>query len=329
MAIEHELLPNTVLAIEYSGSRGVHQYGIMNINRPFFGQVYAGDVLGCTGTGADAVCGGDTGNLQNRLNPQYSNINFRSSNGDSYYNGLNVRLQSTNFRNVGLTFTTNYTYSHAIDNLSTTFSESGNNFNLGFLDPFNPGLDRGNADFDVRHRVVFSGVYEPTWLAFKNRSKWLQNTIGGWQFAPIFTARTGTPFTIYDCTSASQACVRIQDVAGLKRSSSTNTRDVTQANAYTYFTVPGGAANPYVNPAIGISDLPICNTPGIANGQCTLTPAQAGIGRNSFYGPGVWNLDLGVYKNFRLSERVGLQLRGEAFNILNHHNFYVNAGNTD
>ena len=50
-------------------------------------------------------------------------------------------------------------------------------------------------------------------------------------------------------------------------------------------------------------------------------PGQDGIGRNVFTGPGFWNLDLGLTKNFNLTERMRMQLRAEAFNALNHPNF--------
>jgi len=128
-ALERELVPNTVMSLEYSGSRGVHQYSISNLNP--LGSGVAD--LGLDPTVVDPL---------NRMNLQYSNINFRGSDGDSYYHGLNARLQSNNFRNYGITMTVNYTWSHAIDDLSSTFSEASNNFNLGFTDPFRPGLDR-------------------------------------------------------------------------------------------------------------------------------------------------------------------------------------------
>jgi hypothetical protein len=47
--------------------------------------------------------------------------------------------------------------------------------------------------------------------------------------------------------------------------------------------------------------------------------------RNQFRAPGVWNLDLGVYKSFKFGERVSLQLRGEAYNLFNHSNLYVDG----
>src|SRR5467141_292200 len=67
------------------------------------------------------------------------------------------------------------------NNLSSTFSEASNNFNLGFTDPFFPGLDRGNADFDIRHRFVMSAVWEVP--MFKNTRGALGQVLGRWSFA--------------------------------------------------------------------------------------------------------------------------------------------------
>jgi hypothetical protein len=49
-------------------------------------------------------------------------------------------------------------------------------------------------------------------------------------------------------------------------------------------------------------------------------------GRDYFHSPGVWNLDVGVYKSVRFNERMSLQLRLEAYNLFNHSNLYVNIG---
>src|SRR5207244_170705 len=115
-----------------------------NINRPGAGSVYLGD--------ARAL---------NRLNTDGpTSINFRGSDGTSNYNALILSLDSSNFRNKGLRLTTRYTYSVARDDLSTTFSETGQSFNLGHLDPFNPKLDYGYADFDERHRFTGSFVWD-------------------------------------------------------------------------------------------------------------------------------------------------------------------------
>jgi hypothetical protein len=52
-------------------------------------------------------------------------------------------------------------------------------------------------------------------------------------------------------------------------------------------------------------------------------------GRNAFRGPGYWNINLGIYKSFFLSERFTLQFRGELYNAFNHANLYVQNGNVD
>jgi len=101
LSLERELVPSTVLGLEYSASRGIHQYSISNLNPLASGVAF----LGQDPTVVDPLT---------RMNQQYSNINFRGSNGDSYYHGLNVRLQSNNFRKYGVALTANYTWSHTI-----------------------------------------------------------------------------------------------------------------------------------------------------------------------------------------------------------------------
>jgi hypothetical protein len=301
------------MALEYSGSRGLHQYTIEDPNRPGSGVVYGGD--------DPAV------NPLSRLHPLYSALNRRSDQGDSYYNGLNVSLRSSNFYNTGLTMTANYTWSHAIDTLSSTFSESFANYNLGLLDPFQPRLDRGDADFDIRHRFSFSAVYEIPF--FNNLNGFARQLLGGWSIAPIFTARTGTPFTLFDCTNAVAACSRpiFDDPTAVPRGESVD--DVgspTGANEFTYFQVPTFTS--WASPLTGTSDFGGCTVPG--QGAIQQCPWPANMERrNAFRAPGLWNLDLGVYKSFKLTERVGLQLRGEAYNLFNHSNLFVDPNNLD
>jgi hypothetical protein len=72
-----------------------------------------------------------------RLNNQYGSINNRGSEGDSYYNGMNLGFQMTDFERTGLIITANYTLACSTDNLSSTFSESNSSVNsvgnLGYL----------------------------------------------------------------------------------------------------------------------------------------------------------------------------------------------------
>jgi hypothetical protein len=308
-AVEQQVGNNSVFAIEYSGSRGVHQYTIENPNRPGSGVIYGGDDTAVSGL--------------SRLNRQYTNINRRGASGDSYYNAMNLRFESSNFRQLGLQLRANYTWAHTIDDLSSTFSESSNNFNLGLLDPFNAGLDRGNSEFDVRHRFALSAVYETPFG--KGMSGWMKQLVGGWSIAPIFTAYTGFPFSIFDCTNAAQVCPRAFSDQRLQLDNS-NVGPQVGPNLYNYVPIPQDQAGVFMNPTLGVSDFGDCG-PGTAPGACAF-PANM-TRRNSFRGPGHYNLDLGVYKSFKVTERVGLQLRAEAFNMLNHANLFVLGDTAD
>ena len=137
-------------------------------------------------------------------NAQYSSINMRGSMGSSSYNALNLKFQTQNLHNTGLSMVANWTWSHALDDISSTFSDSlqgGSGYigSLGYTDPFNPKLDWGPADYDVRHRLVISPIWETPW--FKSGKSIAAQALGGWSAVGVFTARTGVPFTAYDQTN--------------------------------------------------------------------------------------------------------------------------------
>ena len=77
----------------------------------------------------------------------------------------------------------------------------GANFNLGYVDAFDPMLDYGYSEFDVRHRAIVSFIWELP--IFRNSEGAVKTLLGGWQLAGLFTARTGRPFTLWDCTNRS------------------------------------------------------------------------------------------------------------------------------
>ena len=95
---------------------------------------------------------------------------------------------------------TNFTWSHSLDDLSSTFAEnaqggSGYIGNLGYLDPLNPKLDWGSSDFDVGKRLVIAPIWQTPWY---KSERGLGEALGGWSLTAIFTARTGIPFSAYD-----------------------------------------------------------------------------------------------------------------------------------
>ncbi len=346
LSVERQITPRVSAGIAYSGSRGIHNYSIANYNRSYYGEIYEHDPL---------LYQPSQLKNSNRLNPQYTSINIRGADGDSYYNGLNLKFTGSNLLRTGLTVTSNYTYSHSTDNTSSTFTDGGSNADVGsvaYFDPYNHLLDHGNSDFDARHRISTSFIWAVPFA--RNTTGFTRSALDGWEIGTIFSATTGTPFTMYDCgLIAITACPRArfsQTPNYARTGNSTPVPNSPDTFAYINFpdyyvpgppdakgnptTVRNTAAYPsYLDPVsnagssptaknpsrIGASDLPT-----IVNGIDTFPGGMTA--RNAFRGPGSYNLNMDVNKNIKFSERYGLQLRGEAYNVLNHANSYLNLG---
>lgn len=321
---DYQVAPNNVISTTYTGSRGLHLYDIKNYNGLGSGNALLGDPVTDPEGSVNQTTGGINQALT-RLNPQYSNINNRGSNGDSYYQAVNVQFQSSDIRHLGLSLVANYTFAHETDDLSTTFSESSNAFSLGYTNPFNPSLDHGNGDFDIRHRFVVAPIYRTPYFA--GRHGLLAEALGGYQVTGIYQLHTGTPFTFFDSTNNASA----YNVARY-----TPTTPITQ---HTYKSIPsgqnGGGANSYV-----LGTLPAANSfgnpnlpgpsSGNGNGASDWGPFPANMtARNSFRGPGEWGFDAALSKSFPIKEGISLELRAEGFNILNHHNLFLQEANND
>ena len=318
LAVEHQLAPSTILAISYSGARGVHLYDIANVNMLGAGQAYLGDAL-VTGSSPDGTETCPYSNPSNgvptcytRLNSQYSNINRRSSDGESNYNALNIKFQTQNLHHTGVTIVANYTYAHSLDDLSDTFSGSLSQGSIGYTDPTHPQLDYGSSDYDIRHRLVLSPIWQTPW--FKSGHGFLPNALGGWNISGIYTVRSGIPFSVYDETDLLNytSIPRLTPSTPITQYSVYGTPVQIGPNQYNALNVPAAAMLGPLNPTLGISDF---------------GPFPANMtGRNAFRGPGAWNFDAAVEKAFKLTERFGLTFRAEGFDVFNHHNFYVNSG---
>jgi hypothetical protein len=242
------------------------------------------------------------------LNPQYSTINRRGAAAHSTYNAMNVRYDIQNIKNSGLTLRLNYTWSHAIDDLSDTFSSGANTETLGYTNLLDPEFDKGNAYFDNRHRIAVSAIYA---IPYAHGLKGpFRAILDGWEFAPVFTARTGAPYSIFDFTNAYQIATRVIP---------------------DQFIPANGTEFQYAGPnsynIIDFSKIPVDEYASPITGTSDFGPWPSSMtGRNYFHTPGVYNLDFGIYKSVRFTERMSLQLRLEAFNALNHSNLYVNTG---
>jgi outer membrane receptor for ferrienterochelin and colicin len=299
VSYQRELGSSTSASIEYSGSTGRGLYDLADVNKP----------------GAELVILGDATKAWNkRPNTQYTAFNTRGNRGQSQYHSVTFGIDARKVAETGLQFSAKYTLGSAKDNLSSTFSDSSANYNLGYLDAFDPMLDYGYAEFDVRHRFVMSGIWNLPF--FLNSTGATRTLLGGWQVNWIFTARTGFPFTLWDCTSGYYYCMRAVDPIGIPRTANGNTA-TGNPNEYMLLDLSKlmPTAGSYVNPLTGTSDY------GPYPSNMTK--------RDAFRGPGAWNVDFGFSKRFRFGPRYAAQLRIEAYNLFNHANMYAIAANAD
>lgn len=298
ITFEREISKNTVAKLDYSGSAGRKLYSIANINRAGTGTYYLGSIAttGCNGLAPT-----------DRLNCQYSNINFRGSDGTSNYFSFTPALESTNLFGTGVVLTARYTYSSAKDNLSSTFSGSNNNFNLGYVDPFNPMLDYGYADFDVRHRFIAAFSYE---VPFKGSNKVVRNVFGGWNVGGTVNIQSGSPFTIWDATAFNVTTSYRLLNGGRITVNNPTANDSGFANLFDYITITGAPT---------ATDI-------LGNNEVGPYPSNMSR-RNSFRGPGYWNTDISLFKNVKINERYSLEFRVDALNLFNKANIFVDGAN--
>lgn len=198
------------------------------------------------------------------------------------------------------------TLSHSIDNQSTVT----NTVTSGGLicDATNLRVCRGNSDFDIRHLFNANGIYELPFGRGKsfggNASGLLDAVIGGWQLSGIYAARSGLPFSL---ASVAWSRTFIYDGANGVPAPIIGNAD---------------ALRPRIQDAAG-GTIQFFADPETAR-AATRYPRHGEAGnRNALRGPGFWNLDMALLKNFRLpwSDTQRLQIRAEAYNAFNHHSF--------
>lgn len=232
-----------------------------------------------------------------------NNVNELTNNGISNYNG--VTMSFTRRLTKGFIGSINYTYSHALDDVSNggmlQFS-----IDDSYLYQFNPaGLrvqNYSNADYDARHALSANYVWD---LPFKSSNRALNQMIGGWTISGDFFARTGYPFTVTD---------------GIPSLYLGNALNVTGIPAQWNGTGPTSCGKPGVdsgNNLIACLDA-TAQFPVSYDGTETGFPSTR---RNIFRGPNYFNTDLNVLKHFKIAEKATFAVGANFYNVLNHPNF--------
>ena len=218
--------------------------------------------------------------------PGLSSIQRVGPEANSNYNALQFSLRKTSG---DLTLDVAYTYSHSLD-------DSSDNQDSNFVNSFDLHKNYASSNYDQRHILTAAWTYDVPF-----HGKGLSRTfLGGWQYAGIMTAQTGTPFSVVNGVYG--------DSAGVG--------DGTTGIGSFADVVGDPHATPNCLPLVaGTKGTPLFNCAAYAETQ-GLTFGSSG--RNSLNHPRRINFDMSLYKVFKPTEKVSVQFRAEGFNIFNH-----------
>lgn len=253
---------------------------------------------------------------------------FPTPDVNSNYHAMNARLQRR-FAN-GFQFDAIYRWSKSLDQLS--YEGPGGVTNQTY--PLNNKTEWGPSDFDVRHNITLSGIWDLPF--FRKQNNLAGKILGGWQISGIWTSHTGFPWTpkvdVQLRTAAGEFYGPVRPIAyiGPEPLSNSNANFLQAGgifpNAGPAVQIPGTCL--FRNNYFILSVLPVRGTPA----SCTSGPYPGdpsnvlnfpGIGRNVFRGPKYSSADMTLSKRFGipgLGETSGLDIRFNFFNVFNNLN---------
>ena len=230
--------------------------------------------------------------------PGLGSVGEYLSEGTSSYHSLQVSYQHS-YHN-GLTVSTNYTYSHAIDDASDLSLEGQEGF--GNADPFDlKKFETGNSDLDLRHRFVATATYElPFGKSYTGAEKL---ALSGWQVNGILILNSGSPFSITD------------NFTGFANS--------------VFNGIGGGTTRPEQIASPGISNQSNAEFFNTNAFEIPVLGTIGNLGRNTLFGPAFHSFNFSAFKDFAITEKIKLQFRTEVFNLTNTPNFFIPNNQND
>ena len=261
---------------------------------------------------------GTNGSVNFFPNPNALGADYLTNYTNSTYNALQVDVSHR--MATGLQFQANYTYSKVLSDSTGTSQTRLEHF----LDLGNGKIERARADFDLTNAIKGNFAYDlPIGKGHRANFRPLQALLSGWTTSGILTWQSGAPFSI------------LSGRGTLNRSSGTrsdsNTANTvlhkTQLDNLLQLRVTSGGPFFVAASAIGADGRAVAADGSPAfNGQEFFNPEAGTIGalqRRMFSGPWSFNLDAGLVKRTRITERQSLEFRAEASNVTNHPSFAV------
>lgn len=307
--VQKQLPSNIVGMISYVGSKGTHLTLQRNINQllpvPLSQNPYVpgepinesdcstlktsqgADIQGQAAVNLGVACGDNPDPLRPVLG--YSNITRIENTANSNYHSLQISARRTVGR---LNASLAYTYSHSIDNSSDRFDDT-------FVDSYNLQFTRANSNFDQRHILTFSYVYDLP--LFSKSTGVTRAVLSGWQLSGIGSIQSGTPFSVANGTDFSDAAGVANGVSGT-----------------------GSFADIVGDPRSGFQRNVGDEGPRLYNPDAYAVPRGLTFGdsgRNSLTRTRRTNFDMALFKHFPITESSAFEFRWELFNVFNHTQF--------
>jgi hypothetical protein len=295
LEIQRQLGSRYSVGVNYAGNHG---YDLMTANT--WPGIFC---VSCPGPGN--TFGGLIGPTQ--TDPRFNEISDLTNNGFSSYNGVTASFKIRPTR--GFSGQANYTWSHGRDTCSNNCLEPFVANTLVSVRyqaaPVLPGSAYGNSDYDVRHNFNLNYVYQTP-------SQWsnglMKHIVGGWTVGGTLFYHTGLPWSPVDTVKRSYFASQTV-VGGLR----TTTPLATFAGGKVISHSCGRAA---AQAGAAIGGTPCAFATDFAVGD-----NDFGNSRNTLRGPGFFDTDISLLKNFKVGERFGFAIGATAFDVLNHQNF--------
>ena len=295
---EHVLTPGTGVADGYTSNTAL----VANIS-PYVSRGDFADWLFSVAGIANAAGTGYILPANVGMASQFAENTVYTNKGFSSYNGMLVTLHKN--AGFGLTFDINYTWSHAIDNVSVTANTPAYG-GYGFIcDVVRPRICRGNSDFDISNQINGYVTYDLPYghgRMFGGSSSWIANELlGGWSLSALPRWQTGFPYfaganAFVAGFANNAAAILVGNKSDMNIHLHTGACSPTDANT---------CLLAYSNQTRALSDY--------------TGPVGFQVGsRNNLRGPRQTQLDAGVSKSFPIVRGVVFKLRGDAFNVMNH-----------
>ena len=325
--IQQQIAPSFMLDVGYFGDHSTHLLGAEEIDQPKPG-AWTGVVdprtlsSGCTLNGGPAFLNSTCDRVLNQIKPYlgYFAIDAMEPIFSSNYNSLQVKVQK---RFYGHTYIdANYTWSRDLTNAPATYS--------GFIQNiYNVNGDYGRATVDRTNVINLDAVLEEPW--FRDQKDLKGRLLGGWELSAIYSIDSGLPLTVA-ASGGSQINYNLPGGINSVINGSTNGGIVNDNAGLSVLgnTNAGLRVNQVGNPNSGYgiklhnklyesSNAPWFYTGAFtAQSPTSIVPGTAK--RGTIEGPGFNVLNLGLFRNFRIYERLNFQLRMEALNAANHTN---------